>query len=159
MAMVPGIIGTPRSFHKRFKFRVEIDGLGSAAFKTCSEIAIEFATVEHREGGVLIPDKSPGLATVDDLTLERGATMDRDLYDWLLQVGDIAANGGQIDAKYKRMGELVQYDRDNTVLRKWRLHNCWVKRFVAGAWDNEADENVIESVVLAYDYPELIQAT
>jgi phage tail-like protein len=159
MAMVPGIIGTPRSFHKRFKFRVEFDGLGSAAFKTCSEIAIEFATVEHREGGVLIPDKSPGLATIDDLTLERGATMDRDLYDWLLQVGDIAANGGQIDAKYKRMGELVQYDRDNTVLRKWRLHNCWVKRFVAGAWDNEADENVIESVVLAYDYPELIQAT
>jgi phage tail-like protein len=158
MAAIPGIIGTPRSFHKRFKFRVEVDGLGSAAFRTCSDIAIELATVEHREGGVLIPDKSPGLATVDDVTLERGATMDRDLYDWLLQVANIAANGGEVDARYKRMIDVVQYDRDNTVLRRWRLHNAWIKRFVAGAWDNEADENVIETCVLVYDFPELIQA-
>jgi len=25
-------------------------------------------------------------------------------------------------------------------------------KFVAGAWDNEADENVIESVTLTFDY-------
>lgn len=158
MAAIPGIIGTPRSFHKRFKFQVEIDGLGSAAFRTCSEIAIEFGDVDHREGGTLIPDKTPGLATVDDVTLERGATQDRDLYDWLLEVANLAANGGEVDYNYKRMVDVVQYDRDNkTVLRRWRLHNAYVKRFVAGSWDNEADENVIESVVLRYDYPELIQ--
>lgn len=158
MAAIPGIIGSPRSFHKRFKFRVEIDGLGSAAFRTCSDIAVEFGEVAHREGGTLIPDKTPGLATVDDVTLERGATMDRDMYDWMLQVANIAANGGEVDYRYKRMAELIQYDRDNSVLRRWRLHNCWLKRFVAGAWDNEADENVIETAVLAYDFPELIQA-
>jgi hypothetical protein len=29
-------------------------------------------------------------------------------------------------------------------------------KFVAGDWDNEADENVIESVTLTYDYFELV---
>ncbi|MDX9723014.1 MAG: hypothetical protein RBU37_19850 [Myxococcota bacterium] len=30
-------------------------------------------------------------------------------------------------------------------------------KFVAGNWDNESDENVIESVTLTYDFFELIQ--
>jgi len=30
-------------------------------------------------------------------------------------------------------------------------------KFVAGNWDNEADEYVIESVTLTYDYFELVQ--
>jgi hypothetical protein len=30
-------------------------------------------------------------------------------------------------------------------------------KFVAGEWDNEADENVIESVTLTFDYFELVQ--
>jgi phage tail-like protein len=152
-----GIVGTPRSFHKRFKFKVFVDGLGSANFRTCSDIAVELATVEHSEGGTLIPDKSPGRATVEDVTLERGATADRDLYDWMLETANLAANSGLIDNEYKRMVDVVQYNRDNSKLRTWRLHNCWIKRFVGGSWDNESDENVIETAVLVYDYPELIQ--
>jgi hypothetical protein len=30
-------------------------------------------------------------------------------------------------------------------------------KFVAGEWDNESDENVIESVTLTYDFFELVQ--
>ena len=30
-------------------------------------------------------------------------------------------------------------------------------KFVAGDWDNESDENVIESVTLTFDFFELIQ--
>ena len=33
----------------------------------------------------------------------------------------------------------------------------WPVKFVAGDWDNEADESVIESVTLTYDFFELIQ--
>jgi hypothetical protein len=33
----------------------------------------------------------------------------------------------------------------------------WPVKFVAGDWDNEADENVIESVTLTYDFFELVQ--
>ncbi|HBQ10302.1 MAG TPA: phage tail protein, partial [Myxococcales bacterium] len=42
-------------------------------------------------------------------------------------------------------------------LRRWSLSRAWPVKFVAGDWDNESDENVIESVTLTYDFFELIQ--
>ena len=153
------VFGQVRSFHKKFKFVVEFDGFTGprkAAFQKCSEVSVEVAKVEYSEGGALIPDKSPGRVTVADLTLERGVTKSQDLWAWLQDVVRIAANKGLVDPQYKRMGDLVQQDRDGVTLRRWRLHNCWPTKFVAGDWDNEADENVIESVTIAYDFPELV---
>ncbi|MFM2153008.1 MAG: hypothetical protein RL199_1443, partial [Pseudomonadota bacterium] len=37
------------------------------------------------------------------------------------------------------------------------LFRAWPVKFVAGAWDNESDENVIESLTLTFDYFELVQ--
>jgi len=53
--------------------------------------------------------------------------------------------------------DVVQQDRDGTTLRRWSLSRAWPVKFVAGDWDNEADENVIESVTLSYDFFELVQ--
>lgn len=151
------VIGTPRTFHKRFKFVVEIDGIASAAFRSCSELSVEIAKVEHHEGGVIIPDKTPGRVTFTDVTLERGATIDRDMWDWLLEVANVAANSGQLDPTYKRNLDIVQQERDGSTVRRWRLSNAWPVKFIAGDWDNETDENNIESVTLTYDSFELEQ--
>jgi hypothetical protein len=59
------------------------------------------------------------------------------------------------DIGYKRNFDLVQQDRDNSTLRRWSVFFSWPRRFVAGAWDNEADENVIEMVELVFDFFEL----
>ncbi|TBR17480.1 MAG: phage tail protein [Chitinophagaceae bacterium] len=146
------VIGQPRSFHKKFKFIIEIDSVAHTGFQKCSELSVEIAKVEYSEGGSLIPDKSPGRATFSDVTLERGATKDEDLFNWLKQVANIAANSGLVDAQYKRNLDIVQQDRDGKTLRRWRLTGAWPTKFVAGEWDNEADENVIESVTLTYDF-------
>ena len=53
------IIGTPRTFHKMFKFVVEFDQFQSAGFQKCSELSVEVANIEYHEGGSLIPNKSP----------------------------------------------------------------------------------------------------
>lgn len=146
-------VGQPRTYHKKFKFVVEIDSVKSAAFQKCSEISVEVAKVEIREGGALIPVKEPGLVTVADVTLERGATDNQDLWDWFAQVANLAANTGLVTPEYKRNLDIVQQDRDGTVLRRWRLLNAWPTKFVGGAWDNEANENTMESVTLTYDIP------
>lgn len=143
-------------FHKKFKFRVEEQGFAVGAFQTMSELAVEVSRVDYREGGSLIADKSPGLVDFVDVTLERGIVTSTDLYDWLLQVVDAAADVGLSDPAIRRTLDLVQLDRANNEIRRWRLHNCWPMRFSAGDWDNEADENVIESVTLAYDYYTLV---
>ena len=152
-----GIIGSPRSFHKKFKFVVEIDGFASAAFQKCSELSMEVAKVEQNEGGSLIPDKSPGRVTYTDIQLDRGATKDKDFFTWMKEVVNVSANAGLVDAKYKRNVDLVQQDRDGKVLRRWRITGAWPTKQVAGEWDNDADENVIESLTLTYDFYDLVQ--
>ncbi len=146
------VIGTPRSYHKKFKFIVEIDGLTYAGFQKCSELSADVAKIEHHEGGSLIPHKSPGRVTFSDVTLERGATKDEELFTWFKQVANVAANSGLVDDQYKRNGDVVQQDRDGKTLRRWKLAKAWPTKFVAGEWDNDADENVIEKMTLTYDF-------
>jgi phage tail-like protein len=151
------VIGTPRSFAKKFKFLVEIDDLSHAGFQKASELSVEVANVQYFEGGSLIPNKSPGRLTFSDVTLERGATQDRDLFDWLQDVAITASGLGLVDPYYKRNLDIVQQDRDGTTLRRWSLARAWPVKFVAGEWDNESDENVIEQVTLTFDFFDLVQ--
>lgn len=52
------VIGNPRSFHKKFKFVVEIDDVGHAGFQKSSELSVEVANVQYFESGSLIPRPS-----------------------------------------------------------------------------------------------------
>jgi len=151
------IMGNPRSFHKKWKFVADFDGVMSAGFAKCSELSAEVAKVEYFEGGSLIPNKSPGRVTFSDVTLERGATQDHDLFDWFTDVALVSAGTGLNDIDYKRNGDIVQQDRDGSTLRRWSLTAAWPTKFVAGEWDNDSDETVIESVTLTYDLFDLVQ--
>lgn len=151
--------GSPRIFSKKYKFIVDIDDIGSMAFQSCSELSVEVAKVEHWEGGVAIPDKTPGRLTYSDITLERGATADADLFHWLTEIANVTANAGGPGiepALYKRNLDIVQLDRSGLTKYRWRVYNAWIQKHSAGDWDNNADETVIESVVLTYDYYDLI---
>jgi phage tail-like protein len=150
------ILGAPRTFHKRFAYVVQIDDFQSAGFAKASELSVEVAQIDYYEGGALIPNKSPGRLKFADVTLERGATKDHDLFDWMSDVANAAANAGLVEPRFKRSLDIVQQDRDGSTLRRWRLSGAWPIKFVAGAWDNEADENVIESITLTYDFFTLV---
>jgi phage tail-like protein len=143
--------GTPRSFHKKFKFLLEIDGFAYTGFQKCSELSAEIAKIEYHEGGALIPDKSPGRITVADVTIERAATEDGDMWNWFNETANMTSQQGLKSPLFKRDGDMMQLDRDGTELRGWTTTGNWTTKFVAGAWDNEADENVIESLVLTMD--------
>ena len=111
------VIGNPGSFHKKFKFIVEIDDIDHAAFQKCIELSVEVANVQYFESGSLITNRSPGRLTYADVTLERGATQDRDLFDWFQDVAITSSGLGLNDIHYKRNLEIVQQDRDVTTLR------------------------------------------
>lgn len=149
------VIGQPRHFHAKFRFLVEIDGLGSAAFQSCSEISAEIAKIEYYEGGTVIPFKEPGRMSVADITIERAATKDADLYSWFQITSNAALNGGVKSPLFKRGGSIVQFDRDNTRIRTWQLNGLWPMKFVGGAWDNNSDEFTMEQLVLCYDFFQL----
>ncbi|HAM57968.1 MAG TPA: phage tail protein [Candidatus Rokubacteria bacterium] len=154
-----GVIGTPRKFHKKYAFTVEIDGIESAAFTKCSEIKASTAVIEQHEGGSPIPaEKAPGRTTFEPITLERGSTRDHDLFDWFKQVIDAPALAGTNEPGFRRNLDVVQKDRNGAELRRWRVKGAWPSEFIGGAWDNTSDENVVESVTLQIDYFDLVQA-
>lgn len=145
------MFGIQRSFFKKFKFIVEIDSFAYAGFQKCSELEAEIAIIEQWEGGSLTAQKSPGRVKFNNMTLERGATTDLDMFNWFKQVVDAIANAGLKDNEYKRNFDVVQQDRDGSELRRWAVSGAWPCKFKAGDWDNNSDENVIESVELAID--------
>lgn len=149
---MPANIGTSRRFHRKYKFVIEIDNFGSSQWQKCSELSAEIAKIEQWEGGSLIPNKAPGRLTFADVTLDRGATDDEDLFTWYKQVANVAANIGAVDDDYKRNADVVQQQRDGKTIRRWFISQGWPTKFVAGDWDNTADENVMESTTMTYDY-------
>jgi phage tail-like protein len=147
------IVSTPRTFDKKWSFQLQIDGFGWAGFSKCSELKVTNAVVEHYEGGTLIPQKSLGRVKYENLTLERGATRgDIDMYTWMSMASSGPANLGVKEIAYKRHADLVQLDRDGEVLKRYTIFGCMPVEFTAGDWDNTSDDNVIEKMVLAYDY-------
>lgn len=150
------VLGSPRHFERKYKFLVEIDGFQSAKFQNCSALEAELATIEYSEGGTEYPFKEPGRVSYTDLTLERGATDDLDAYNWWRETIDAAANKGSTSPNFKRNCDIVAIDRDGSELKRWTLNAAWPKKFMAGEWDNEADEINIEQLVLAYEFFELV---
>lgn len=146
------VVGTPRIFDKKYAFLLEVDGFGWSGFTKVSELKQTFAQVKHYEGGTMLPQKSLGRVEFADITLERGATRDRDMYVWASQAMSGPANLGVKEVAYKRNADLVQLDRDGEVLKRYTLFGCMPVEYVAGDWDNTSDEPVIEKLVLAYDY-------
>lgn len=151
------VISTPRSFHNRFMFHVEIDGFSQACFHKCSALESETKEITYWPGCTLIPDKSAGKVEFKDIDLERGvSTGDDDMYNWYLTVTNAGANTGGAGASYKRNIEIVQKDRDGTELKRWAIYGAWPKSYRAGEWDASSDEPTIESLKIVYDYYEEI---
>lgn len=146
------IAGSPRIFEDKFSFVVEIDGIAHAGFQKCSELSFEIDKVEYREGGRKHAFKSPGLVNYTDVTLERGAVADdSDLHTWAEESAAVVEEAGVVEPEFRRNLDIVVKDRDGTPLKRWRLIDAWVQKYVAGEWDNEASEKTIEQVVIVYD--------
>lgn len=146
------IIGAVKTFDKKFLFQIEVDGFISASFSKMSNLSCAIGEVKHYEGGSLLPTKSFGKLDFKDITLERGASVDLDFYTWWSSVANAAANAGLTEAAGKRHFDLVQRDRDGSILKRYSIFGAWPKEFDAGDWDNTSEDVVIEKMVIAYDF-------
>lgn len=154
-----GVVGTPRSYHKKFNFAIEIDGLDIAWFKACSAIELELGIVEQHEGGEIGPaDQSPGKLKITPVTLTVGVSDNDELWQWWNQVVDVVSGKGEPDERYKKTVVIKQLDRDGTERKRWTLSKAWPHKFNGGDWDATAEENVAESITLVYKRPTMKKA-
>jgi phage tail-like protein len=127
---------------RNFRFRVEIDGLPIAAF---SEVTINPTTtdvIEYREGtDPTHVRKLPGLTRYGAVTLKRGVTTSRDLFEWHKQI-----TAGQTARKNVA---IVVLDETGADLARYAVSNAWPAKYDPGDLNAKGNDVFIEALELA----------
>lgn len=134
---------------KSYSFLVEIDGIASAAFKSVSGLGAEAEVIEYREGADPLSSsrKLPGRVRYPNVTLKRGLTTSRELWEWWQTVVDGAVE--------RRNVAIVLLDDSRTPVLRWLLRNAWIARIEGPSLHASGNEVAIESIELAHEGLEL----
>jgi phage tail-like protein len=134
---------------KNYSFLVEIGGNPKAGFSEVSGLSAEAEVIEYREGAdpVTSSRKLPGRIRYGNVTLRRGLTTSRELFDWWMTV----VNG---NVQRQDIG-IVLLDDSRTEVLRWRLRGAWPVRFEAATLQAKGNEILIESIVLTHEGLEL----
>ena len=143
------ITGQRRKRYRKHNFLVDVEGIIRAGFVTCSELKPSVEIIEHREGTDIEPEKLPGNANIENLTLTWGTSDDLDFWEWFSQVVNFRKQGGLTDDLVIRSVEIQQLDRDNTVALRYPIDEAFPTEFSFGDWDKNANELNIRTVTLA----------
>ena len=128
-----------------YNFRVEIDGITRAGFKSCSGLDTSQNAGTYREGTDrgLTMRKIPGLVTYADVPLSRGITSDSELLEWRKR-----AATGRVDRR--NMSIVLMDDTGKDVIR-WNLRNCWPTKWTGPSMDATSDEVAIETLEITHE--------
>lgn len=110
--------------------------------------------------------KVPGLVKYDPITLSRGVTASRDLYDWyrlvnqelaLLSVAGELARDTQFSPSqtdnFRKDVIIEVLDREGNPTKAWYLFNAWPSVYAPGNDLNaSSEEKLVESLTLTYEY-------
>jgi phage tail-like protein len=148
--------------------RLVVDGRPQAGFSaiTTPEYTVEVA--EYKEGQMVYTQKYPGNATVNDITLSRGAaTTDSAFYDWIRQViegtGDYRATlsikhyhrvGGLQQEAYPATGNPAVTDINIAFpLRTYTVFEAWPTRHkVSGDLEATSSDISLQELDVVYEY-------
>ena len=136
-----------RAPFKSFSFLVEIDGVTAAAFRMVSGLAAEAEVIEYRELGGPRSIKLPGRLRYPNVTLRRGLTTSRELWDWWETVRD-----GTLQ---RRTVLIALLDDSGQPVLRWTLREAWPVKWELSELDASKNEVAIESLELAHEGLEL----
>ncbi|ARU62619.1 phage tail-like protein [Tumebacillus sp. BK434] len=131
--------------YRKFRFKVEYDGIVSAGFSEVSGYDASVDVVEYREGTeVTTPRKLPGLTKYGNITLKRGMTDNMELFNWIFQ--------------YIEKGEIVRKSITITVMDEkgadaaaFQIINAWPMKYTGPDLNATASEVTIESLEIAHE--------
>jgi phage tail-like protein len=128
-----------------FNFTVEIDGIAVAGFAECAGLSSETDVIEYREGNerTLGVRKLPGLTRYGPVTLRRGITTSRDLWDLRQSVID-----GQLS---RRSVVITLLSESGEPVLRWMLREAWIAKWEGPHLRARSSEVAIESIELVHE--------
>ncbi len=134
--------------YRKFNFLVEIDGIATAGFLVVEGVETLTDVIHYREGNeVAALRKLPGLHKYTNITLKRGVTANRELWEWRKTVLD-----GRTERKN---GSIVVLDESRQQVMRVNFLNAWPCRWKVGALDAMESEVLIEELELVVEGLEL----
>jgi len=135
-----------------YTFKIEIDGQVIAQFKEVSGPSSEVQVIEHRENnlqGKEVIKKLPGQKKWGDITLKRGKTDNKVIWEWHRLVMD-----GKIDEARKN-GSIVLYDYAGGEISRYNFVNAWPSKASLGSLQAGGNDVLMEEVTLVIEGLEL----
>jgi len=131
--------------YRGFNFLVEIDGITQAGFSEVSGLDASTPSVDYRQGdfGTRGVSKLPGINTYGAITLKRGLTVDRELYDWREKVID-----GEIERKN---GSIVLLDEKGAEKIRWNFSNAWPSKWTGPSFNATSTAVAVETLELTHE--------
>lgn len=141
--------------YRAFKFLVEITGsmvFAKAGFQRVSGLRASIEPIEYREGGDQdTVRKMPGLTTYEPITLERGMSEDKDMWNLFLKSFNVESNSQTKDPNFRVSVVIKLLDRDGRVAKAWRLNRAWASDYETGDFDAESSAVMIERITLQHE--------
>jgi len=136
--------GSRNDPYTAFNFLVEIDGVTVAGFSECSGLSTETDAAEYRTGAEDITvRKLPGLVKYSNITLKRGFTQSKELWQWRKQV---------LDGKtQRRSGTVTLLDEARKPAIRWNFREGWPRKLDGPTLNAKTNEVAIETLEIAHE--------
>lgn len=137
--------GDRKDPYRGFNFRVEIDGISVGSFSDVSGLSSDGDIVEYRNGDdvPLHVRKLTGLRKFSNLTLKRGYTDNRELWDWRNNV----VNG----VPDRRNGAIVLMDEQRKDVLRWEFEGGWIHKIDGPTFNAKGNDVTVESLEIVIE--------
>jgi phage tail-like protein len=130
---------------RHFNFLVEIDGVQSAGFSEISLLTTDTDPVDYREGAdaQLNVRKLTGLRKFGNITLKRGYTDNKELWNWRKDILNGIVN--------RRSIGITLLDELRQPVLRWHIVEAWISKWESGPFNAKTNEVFIESVEIVHE--------
>lgn len=136
--------------YAQFNFLLEIEGTTSAGFTEVGGLTAESDIIEYREGSEPARmRKLPALFKFSNITLKRGYTLSRDLWEWRKTTLDGLTE--------RKQGAVILLDEARNPVLRWEFFEGFVAKYEGPALNSTANEAAIESIEIAIEDLQLVE--
>lgn len=131
--------------YRVYNFVLEVDNLPKGAFTEVGGLTAEGDAVDYREGSDVQQNvrKLVGLRKYANLTLKRGYTQDKSLWQWYTNIMNGIAD--------RRNVTIVLMNEAREPVMRWHAENAWINKIEGPAFKASGNEVAMESMELVHE--------
>jgi phage tail-like protein len=131
-----------------FHFRLEVQGRVTGFFTEIGGLGSEHEVIEHKvvdmNGNDLV-QALPGRLKWQPITLKRGLTSVRDVWDWRKMVEDGKVNEARSN------GTITMFNQSLQPVAKWDFKNAWPSKVTGPQLQSDSNTFAIEEMTIVHE--------